>query len=122
MSPGRAATQADGVVFELPSSGMTDLDFEMFTIGGEAKSMTIDVRPVAMTFEPFYAGFTKDSHPGFSVYPASGKMERRNGEPTTLTVTVDPGNAKGELVGHLCFILPEEKAFSTYYEIKCAAR
>ena len=84
--------------------------------------MTIDVRPVAMTYEPFYAGFTADSHPGFTVSPASGKMERRNGEPTTVTVTINPGNEKGELVGYLCFILPEEKMFSTYYEIKCDSR
>ena len=97
--------------FVLPKSGMTDLDFEMFTIGGDAKELYIDVRPVCMTFEPFYCGFTADSHPAFSVSPDSGKMERRNGDPTTVCVTCDPGpNLKGEITGYLCFILPEEKA------------
>jgi len=114
--------EADGVVFELPKSGMTDLDFEMFTIGGDVKDLDIAVRPVAMTFEPFYAGFTANSHPAFSVYPPNGKMERRNGDPTVLTVTVNPGNEKGEITGYLCCILPEEKMFSTYYEIKCMCR
>ena len=28
----------------------------------------------------------------------------------------------GELVGYVCFILPEEKAFSTYYKITCTSR
>lgn len=116
------ATKA-GIEFVLPKSGMTDLDFDMFCDStGAAKDMTIDVRPVAMTFEEFYCGFTADSHPAFSVSPTSGKMERRNGPPTTVTVTVNPQGASGELVGHLCFILPEEKMFSTYYKITCQSR
>lgn len=109
--------------FVLPSSGRTDADFEMFTIQGNAKDLAIEVKPVAMTFEPFYCGFTADSHPAFSVSPGSGKMERRNGDPTSITVTCNPGeNVKGELKATLCFILPEEKAFSTYYGITCQAR
>ena len=43
-----------------------------------------------MTYEPFFCGFTPDSHPAFSVSPASGKMERRNGDPTTVIVTCNP--------------------------------
>ncbi len=30
--------------------------------------------------------------------------------------------ASGELVGYLCFILPEERPFSTYYKITCNSR
>ena len=62
------------------------------------------------------------AHPAFSVSPASGKMERRNGDPTTVIVTCDPRGAKGELKATLCFILPEEKMFSSYYGITCHAR
>ena len=40
------------------------------------QELTIDVRPVAMTFEEFYCGFTEDSHPSFSVTPTEGKMVR----------------------------------------------
>jgi len=101
---------------------MTDMDFEMFTIQDEAKNLPVSVRPVAMTYEPFFCGFTPDSHPAFSVSPASGKMERRNGEPTTVIVTCNPEGAKGELKATLCFILPEEKMFSSYYGITCQAR
>ena len=78
----------------------------------ETKNLNIDVKPVCMTFEDFYCGFTADSHPAFSVSPAKGTMERRNGPPTPITVHVDPQGASGEIVGHLCFILPEEKDFS----------
>jgi hypothetical protein len=74
---------------------------------------------VCMTFEDFYCGFTADSHPAFSVSPATGTMERRNGTPTRLIVHCNPQGQAGELVGHLCFILPEEKDFSTYYKITC---
>ena len=70
-----------------------------------------------MTFEEFYVGFTPDSHPAFSVTPTEGRMERRNGPPTELTVTCNPEGKTGELEAHLCFILPEEKAFSTFYKI-----
>ncbi len=111
-----------GVVFELPKSGMTDLDFDMFTDGDKAKSIEIDVRPVAMAYEEFYCGFTADSHPAFSCTPISGKMERRNGPPTTVTVTCEPRGQRGELKAWLCFILPDEKMFSTFYQITCQAR
>jgi len=96
---------------------MTDLDFEMTVDSTLKKTMTIDVRPVMMTYEEFYCGFTKDSHPGFSCTPSSGKMEKRGGTNTQIDVTIDPKGQSGELKGTLCFILPEEKAFSTYYEI-----
>ena len=47
-------------------------------------------------------------------------MERRNGDPTQVTIRVDPQGASGDLTAHVCFILPEEKMFSSYY--KCAHR
>lgn len=85
----------------------------------ETKNLNIDVKPVCMTFEDFYCGFTADSHPAFSVSPSKGTMERRNGAPTQITVHCNPQGSSGDLVAHLCFILPEEKDFSTYYKITC---
>ena len=108
---------ADESEFHLPASGMTDMDFEMKFAHTSVGELKIDVRPVAMTFEEFYVGFTPDSHPAFSVTPTEGRMERRNGPPTELTVTCNPEGKTGELEAHLCFILPEEKAFSTFYKI-----
>jgi len=111
-----------GIVFELKKSGMTDLDLEMTVDSVKGGAMPISVMPVCMTFEEFYCGFTADSHPAFSVSPTEGKMERRNGPPTTVTVTCDPKGKAGVLEGWLCFILPEEKAFSTYYYIRATAQ
>jgi len=100
---------------------MTDLDFDMVVDSTMKKSIVIDVRPMMMTYEKFYCGFTSDSHPSFSCSPDQGKMENRNGPPTQITVTCNPQGKSGELTGTLCFILPEEKAFSTYYGITAKA-
>ena len=96
-------------------------DFEMFVASTAQKELQIDVKPVCMTFEDYYCGFTADSHPSFRVSPSSGKMERRNGPPTSVTVTCNPQGSHGELVGHLCFILPEERDFSQYFKITCTS-
>jgi len=99
----------------------TDEDLEMFTDSTTPKDLKVSVKPVCMTFEEFYCGFTKDSHKAFRCTPSAGKTERRNGPPTEITVTCDPKGASGELVGYLCFILPEEKDFSTYFKITCTS-
>ena len=65
-----------------------DGEFDMFVIGKDKKSMTIDVAPIAMAFEDFYCGFTADSHPAFKVTGgATGTMERRNGPATEVKIT-----------------------------------
>jgi len=100
-----------------------DAEFEIFANPGDVAKLVIEVKPVAMAFEDFYCGFTADSHPAFEVTQnACGKMERRNGPPTPVEVTVDPNGAKGDLIGYLCFIQPEERAYNTFYKITCAAR
>jgi len=116
------SAESRGIVFELKKSGMTDLDYDIQVDSIEGGELKIDVRPVCMTFEEFYCGFTADSHPAFSVTPTEGKMERRNGPPTSVTVKVNPSGRAGTFEGWLCFILPEEKAFSTYYKITAESR
>lgn len=61
--------------------------------------MDIEVKPVCTTFEDYYAGFSKDSHPSFSVAPAIGRVHRRGGEATLLTITCDPKGQSGALKG-----------------------
>ena len=100
----------------------TDFDLEMFCGSTEEKQLAVDVAPVCMTFEDFFCGFTKDSHPSFSVTPTTGTLERRGGPTTRLTVTCKPKGASGELVGYLCVIMPDEKDFSTFYKITCMSR
>ncbi|KAL3893323.1 MAG: hypothetical protein SGPRY_014311, partial [Prymnesium sp.] len=63
-------TDVSGVDFGLSTDiKMTDLDFDMVVDSTMSKTITIDVRPVMMTYEEFYCGFTSDSHPGFSCSP-----------------------------------------------------
>lgn len=82
------------------------------TSSGE--TFTIEVKPVCMTFEDYFAGFSADSFPGFSVEPATGRMDRRGGEPSVLTVRVEPQGASGDLVGNLVVNLPEDNSKLCY--------
>ena len=72
--------------------------------------MTIAVKPVCMGFEDYYAAFSADSHPSFSVQPAVGRMDRRGGEPTMLDVICTPNGVGGELKGDLVINLPEDNS------------
>jgi hypothetical protein len=47
---------------------------------GTGGSYDLLVKSPCMTFEDFYAAFSKDSHPSFSVTPSTGRLDRRNGE------------------------------------------
>lgn len=62
-----------------------------------------------MGFEDYYAAFTSDSHPSFSVRPEAGRMDRRGGEPTELTVNCRPQGRAGTFIGNLVINLPGEK-------------
>jgi len=101
----------------------THADFEITCDSTGDADLVIEVKPVCMTFENYFCGFTPDSHPAFKlVGETAGTMERRNGAPTPVQIMCDPCGASGELVAHLCFILPDEKDFSTYYKITCTSR
>jgi hypothetical protein len=76
--------------------------------------MEIEVKPVCMTFEDYYAAFSKESHPSFSVAPATGRMDRRGGESTMLTITCDPKGQSGTLTGDLVINLPEDNSKICY--------
>jgi hypothetical protein len=67
-----------------------------------------------MTFEDYFAAFSADSHPAFSVGPPTGRMDRRGGEFTYLTVVCDARGASGELVGNLVINLPEDNSKICY--------
>jgi hypothetical protein len=81
------------------------------TAGAQLK---IQVAPVCMTFEDFYAAFSPDSHPSFSVSPSTGRMDRRGGEATELVITCDPKGASGMLTGTVVINLPEDNSKLCY--------
>lgn len=74
----------------------------------------LSVAPVCMGFEDYYAGFSADSHPSFSVSPCAGRMDRRGGQPTELTVFCEPKGQAGDFTGDLVINLPEDNSKICY--------
>lgn len=73
-------------------------------------SLNIDVKPVCMTFEDYYASFSANSHPSLSVSPVTGRMDRRGGEITELVVKCEPNGQAGSFQGDLVINLPEDNS------------
>jgi hypothetical protein len=71
-----------------------------------------------MGYEDYFTSFTTDSHPAYSVSPATGRMDRRGGEITYLDVTCDPrgkGVSQGDILdGTLVVNIPEDGSKLTY--------
>mmetsp|Transcript_17306 Transcript_17306/g.52652 ORF Transcript_17306/g.52652 Transcript_17306/m.52652 type:complete len:243 (-) Transcript_17306:1002-1730(-) len=104
---------AKGVTFELDvpakmGSFTQEINVEMAAGSSDAKVETVFVKPVAMSYEDYYAGFTDDTPPIFSVTPVEGRMERRGGAPTELSVSIRPDGQPGDKTGYLVVVLPEE--------------
>jgi len=70
----------------------------------------LSVPPVCMGFEDFFAAFSSDSHPTFSVQPPIGRMDRRGGEPTEFIITSAPNGKAGDFTGNLVINLPEDNS------------
>jgi len=68
----------------------------------------IMVPPICMTFEDYYAGFAKGSHPSLSVRPVTGRMDRKGGEPTPLEIVCEPNGQGGTFYGALIINLPDD--------------
>ena len=79
--------------------------------GGETE---IAVAPVCMGFEDYYAAFSADSDPALSVSPSAGRMDRRGGEPTYLTISCAPNGRGGQITGDLVVNLPEDNSKICY--------
>ena len=105
-----------GISFEPPVvakvMGKYDGEYELTVSDGEAQaggsSIDVVVTPDSMSYEEYYAGFS-DAPAWVTVSPNIGKLENKNGSPTTLTVTAAP--PKGEsFVGDvtLVCVLPDD--------------
>lgn len=103
----------DGMEFVMSSvpDGTMTMDVAASSKGAE---LLLSVKPVCMGFEDYYAAFDKESHHSFSVSPVAGRMDRRGGEPTELTVTCKPTGQAGEFVGNLVINLPEDNSKICY--------
>lgn len=101
---------------EFVPSSVPDGEITMqVSANGSGDSVVIDVKPVCMTFEDYFAAFAPaSSHPSFSVSPVTGRMDRRGGEPTQLQITCNPQGASGDLTGDLVINLPEDNSKICY--------
>eukprot|EP00538_Stauroneis_constricta_P005144 CAMPEP_0119567350 /NCGR_PEP_ID=MMETSP1352-20130426/35682_1 /TAXON_ID=265584 /ORGANISM="Stauroneis constricta, Strain CCMP1120" /LENGTH=232 /DNA_ID=CAMNT_0007616597 /DNA_START=31 /DNA_END=729 /DNA_ORIENTATION=+ len=100
---------------EFVPSSVPDGEFAMNVASqGSGETLVIECPPVCMTFEDFYAAFSADSHPSFSVSPQAGRMDRRGGEPTVFEVTCNPGGQGGDFSANLVINLPEDNSKICY--------
>ncbi|CAB9499255.1 expressed unknown protein [Seminavis robusta] len=100
---------------EFVPSSVPDGEYTMQVAGSSSGgSLDIEVKPVCMTFEDFFAAFSADSHPSLSVSPSTGRMDRRGGETSPLTITCDPKGQAGTFTGDLVINLPEDNSKICY--------
>jgi len=103
---------------EFVPSSVPDGEFQMnVAASGSGEELTIEVAPVCMTFEDFYAAFSPQSHPSLSVTPATGRMDRRGGETSPFKIRCDPQGQAGNFEGDLVINLPEDNS-KICYKIK----
>mmetsp|Transcript_4531 Transcript_4531/g.4269 ORF Transcript_4531/g.4269 Transcript_4531/m.4269 type:complete len:109 (+) Transcript_4531:3-329(+) len=79
--------------------------------GGE---LTFEVKPFCMGFEDYFAAFAPGSHPSLKVTPCAGRMDRRGGESTFMTITCQPTGQAGTFTGDLVVNLPEDMSKLSY--------
>jgi len=92
-----------------------DGEYHMPNVPSSGQSqLTIAVQSPCMTFEDFYAAFSPDSNRAFKVTPATGRMDRRNGEPSEFTIICEPSGQAGNLEGSLVINLPDDNTKMTY--------
>ncbi|KAJ8601804.1 hypothetical protein CTAYLR_007477 [Chrysophaeum taylorii] len=108
-----ASAAAKGVKFELDVQAQMgrfadEIAFSMPAASDQSRISDVFIKPVCMAYEDFYAGFTADSASCFSVEPTEGRMDRRGGEPTMLTIECKPDGKPGSKLGYLCVVLPDE--------------
>lgn len=100
---------------EFKPCSIPDGEFQMSVASSsEGTELVIEVAPMCMTYEDFYAAFSPDSNPCFSVLPATGRMDRRGGEKSVFAIKCIPRGQSGDLVGNLVINLPEDNSSLTY--------
>jgi hypothetical protein len=88
--------------------------FQSFFRSTLGAALKLEVAPVCMTYEDYYAAFAPGSHPSLSVSPQAGRMDRRGGEKTILNVVCSPNGYAGTFAGDLVINLPEDNSKICY--------
>lgn len=102
----------------------TDADFELSCSSMGDAEVIIEIDPMMNTYEDYFYGLTKDSHPSFKIAaeessPIEGRMQRRGSSPEVVKLKCVPNGASGDFAAFLCFILENEPDFSKFYKITC---
>jgi len=107
----------------------TDEDFVLECSPGEQAEIVIDIEPMFLTKTEYFYGLTADSDPKIDInremssdiegeMAAKGhKGHTEDTEDIKITMRFTPESAGGESVAYLCFMFPNEKAFSKFYKI-----
>mmetsp|Transcript_19024 Transcript_19024/g.31570 ORF Transcript_19024/g.31570 Transcript_19024/m.31570 type:complete len:230 (+) Transcript_19024:87-776(+) len=100
---------------EFVASSVPDQTIE-FNVAASSAGLEVEVgvKPVCMTYEDFFVAFSPDSHPAFSVTPATGRMDRRGGEPSMVIVKCEPKGQSGTFEGTMVMNLPEDNSKLCY--------
>lgn len=99
----------------IPATRPPDGEFS-FQVAASSKGgeIEIEIKPFCMGFGDFYAAFAPGSHPSLSVTPCAGRMDRRGGENTYLTIQCQPNGQAGTFDGDLVVNLPEDMSKLSY--------
>jgi hypothetical protein len=104
-----------GMTFVMSSVPDATIDMDVASNSSKGAEIQLSVKPICMGFEDYYAAFTSDSHPSFTlVSPCAGRMDRRGGEPTELVVRCNAQGRAGTFVGNLVINLPEDNSKICY--------
>ena len=103
----------DGMEFVMSSVPDAEVAMDVAS-NSKGADLLLTVKPVCMGFEDYFAAFASDSHPSFKVSPQVGRMDRRGGEPTELTVRCEANGQAGTFVGNLVINLPEDNSKICY--------
>lgn len=100
---------------EFVPASVPDGNYE-FTVAASSKGgeLEIEIKPFCMGFEDYYAAFAPGSHPSLSVGPCAGRMDRRGGESTFMTIACQPNGQAGTFEGDLVVNLPEDMSKLSY--------
>jgi hypothetical protein len=100
---------------EFVAASVPDGEFS-FQVAASSKGgeMEIEIKPFCMSFEDYFAAFAPGAHPSLKVGPCAGRMDRRGGESTFLTVSCEPAGQAGTFTGDLVINLPEDNSKLSY--------
>lgn len=109
---GEAKADAPTEVSAGLSKGTIDETLDMSSSFPSPSFADIQVKNDVMSYEDFVVGFSDDTDPAdWQVTPVSGTLNRRGGDPTTLSIVFKPNNPGGTRTAYI-IVQTEESKFT----------